>query len=81
MRKVYVFVNADFTPEGKILPRSFVWDDGRRYEVDRVLDMRQAASLKAGGQGQRYLCRVHGKEAYMFLENGRWFMEGHDEKL
>lgn len=76
VRKVYVAVNADFSPDGKITPRSFRWDDGREFEVDRVLDIRQAASLKAGGQGIRYTCRIRGKEAYMFLENGRWFMEG-----
>lgn len=76
MRKVFVSVNADFTAEGKIIPRAFTWDDGRHYEVDRILDIRPAASLKAGGQGMRYTCRIRGKEAYMFYENGRWFMEG-----
>ena len=54
MRKVFVTVFAEFTPEGRILPQSFTWDDGRRYAIDRVLDVRQAASLKAGGQGQRF---------------------------
>lgn len=78
MRKVYVAVNADFTPEGTIMPLSFVWDDGRRFTVDRVLDMRPAASLKAGGQGLRYTCRISGKQSYLFYENGRWFMEGRD---
>lgn len=78
MRKVYITVNATFTPEGEIMPQSFIWDDGRQYEVDRVLDVRQAASLKAGGQGIRYTCRICGKQAYMFLENNRWFMEGTD---
>lgn len=76
MRKVFVSVNADFTAEGKIVPRGFTWDDGRHYEIDRILDIRPAASLKAGGQGMRYTCRIRGKEAFMFLENGRWFMEG-----
>lgn len=78
MRKVYVTVNADFTADGKVLPRSFIWDDGRNYEVDRIIDIRPAASLKAGGCGIRYTCRIRGKEAYMFLEGSRWFMEGKD---
>lgn len=76
MRKVYVSVNADFTADGKVMPRSFIWDDGRRYDVDRVLDIRPAASLKAGGRGMRYTCRICMKKAYMFLEGTRWFMEG-----
>lgn len=76
VRKVYVDVTAEFSPEGTIKPLSFVWDDGHRYEVDRVLDIRPAASLKAGGFGIRYTCRVMGKQTYMWLEENKWFMEG-----
>jgi len=75
MRKVFVDVTATFSKDGKLLPRSFVWEDGRRYEIDKVLDSRRAASLKAGGQGQRYRCRVSGREIYLFLEDGKWFIE------
>lgn len=77
--KVYVGVNADFFSDGRILPRSFVWDDGNCYKIDRIIDVRRAASLKAGGAGLRYTVRVKNREAYMFLEEcsgtGRWFME------
>ncbi|MDP4152569.1 MAG: hypothetical protein Q8865_03880 [Bacillota bacterium] len=75
-RKVFVNVTADFMYDGKIMPRSFVWEDGRRFDIDRVLDVRPAASLKVGGQGLRYTCRICGKQKYIFLENGRWFIEG-----
>ena len=77
--KVYVEVNADHLPDGSILPRSLVWENGRRFRVDRILDVRPAASLKAGGAGLRYTVRVHDKETFMFLEDdhgvNRWFME------
>jgi len=73
--KVYVDVTAEYSKEGIITPLSFVWEDGTRYDVDRVLDMRQAASLKAGGLGIRYTCRVCGKQTYLFLEDKRWFIE------
>jgi hypothetical protein len=76
MKKVYVEVFAEFTSEGLILPRYFVWEDGRRFAVDRVLDIRPAASLKAGGIGTRYTCSICGKRTYMFLDEDRWFMEG-----
>lgn len=75
MRKVFVDVTATFTKDGNIIPMNFIWEDGRKYEIDKVLDKRRAASLKAGGQGIRYKCRVQGKDVYMFLEDGRWFME------
>ena len=77
--KVYVEVNEDHRPDGTILPRSFVWEDGRRYTIDRVIDVRQAASTKAGGTGLRYTVIVRQREVYMFLEEvrdlRRWFME------
>ncbi|MCL1829600.1 MAG: hypothetical protein FWG32_08960 [Oscillospiraceae bacterium] len=77
--KLYVEVNEDRMPDGTILPRSFVREDGARCEVDRILDVRPAASLKAGGAGLRYKVRIGRKEAFMFLEEDhgveRWFME------
>jgi len=69
MRKVFVDVTATFTKDGNIIPMNFIWEDGRKYEIDKVLDKRRAASLKAGGQGIRYKCRVLGKDVYMFLED------------
>jgi hypothetical protein len=42
---------------------------------DRVTNIRQAASLKAGGSGIRYTCMVHGRQTYLFYEEDRWFME------
>ena len=62
-RKVYVDVMAQFRAEdGLVLPRSITWEDGTKYAVDRVIDVRPAASLKAGGAGIRYTVRVLGKE-------------------
>ena len=49
-----------------------------------MLDARSAASLRAGGQGDRYTIRVCGRESYLFFERspvlagvelGRWFVE------
>ena len=77
--KVYVDVNEDRLKDGRILPLSFVWEDGARYEIDKVTEVRPAASLKAGGAGMRYTVRVRNRETYMFLEEehgmGKWFME------
>ena len=59
--KVYVAVKADFNEEGIMLPREITWEDGRKYEIDRVLDIRQAAARKAGGQGDRYTIQIGGQ--------------------
>ena len=63
--KIYVDVNATFTKDGMLLPKSFVWEDGVEYEISKVKDIRRAASLKAGGAGMRYTCVVDGKEVKM----------------
>lgn len=74
-RKVFVEVTARFDAEGKITPLSLLWEDGTVYEIDRVLDIRRAASLKAGGMGIRYTVRINGKQSYLFYEEPRWFVE------
>lgn len=77
--KVYVDVNVDHSADGTLRPRSFIWEDGKRYEVERVIDVRPAASLKAGGAGLRYTVCIGKRKTYMFLEEDhsvdRWFME------
>ena len=76
VRKVYVEVTAKFDTEGNITPLSVTWEDGTVYEIDRILDKRRAASLKAGGIGMRYTCRISGRQSYLYYEDPRWFVEG-----
>ncbi len=73
--KTYVGVHARFDTNGNIFPVVVSWEDGRRFSVDRILDVRPAASLKCGGFGIRYTCRILGKETYLFLEGNRWYVE------
>ncbi|MBQ0098157.1 MAG: hypothetical protein KBS62_04410 [Oscillospiraceae bacterium] len=73
--KKYISVTAQFDQDGNILPLKINWDDGRTFDIDRVTDIRYAASLKAGGAGIRYTCRIHSKEKYIYLEENRWFIE------
>ena len=77
--KVYVSVIEVRYKDGRLRPLSVIWENEKRYKIDKVLDIRKAASLKAGGAGIRYKIRVRDREAYLFLEediNGvKWFME------
>ena len=82
--KVYVQVVADFNADGVMLPRILIWENGEKYLIDRVVDIRQAAARKAGGQGDRYTIEVRGQISYLFFERvpqltgnvvGRWFVE------
>lgn len=73
--KVYVAVEADFLPDGRILPKSVTWEDGKKYAIDRIQDIRRAASLKAGGAGIRYTVRIGRATTCLYLEENRWFVE------
>lgn len=82
--KVYVQVSVVFREDGAMLPRSIVWEDGRKYSIDRVLNVRPAYAERAGGQGDRYTVMVGGQQRYLFFEHstdeddqniGRWFIE------
>lgn len=87
MSKVYVKVTAEYDEDGFVTPLAIYWEDGTRFDVDRVLDVRNAASLKAGGYGERYRVRlsnethhIYGKVRDLYYERGlkpeRWFVEG-----
>lgn len=73
--KVVVSVNAEFDVFGQLTPLSFLWENGIRYEVSKVLDKRRAVSLKAGGSGMRYTCKVDGKLVYLFYDDTVWYLE------
>ena len=77
--KKYVEVTAHHNPQGFVRPLILWWDDGRKYEIDRVLDVRRAASLKAGGIGIRYTCRILGKERYLYLDEDKWYVNVPDD--
>lgn len=73
--KRYVTVVSQTDETGEVTPLTIVWGDGRRYGIDRVLDRRQAHSLKTGGTGIRYTVRVGGQATYLWYEGPRWFVE------
>lgn len=74
-KRVYVKVLAEFDEAGKILPKELHWENGCRFDVDGVTDMRMCSSTKAGGQGMRYTCQIGGRTIYLFRDRNRWFME------
>ena len=73
--KKYVEVTAKFDVDGTVVPLEIQWEDGANCEIDRILEIRRAASHKAGGAGIRYTCRIRGRVKYLWLEESRWFVE------
>jgi hypothetical protein len=76
MKKEFIEVIVKYTIDGTKFPQLIIWKDGRKFEVDKILDIRQAPSLKVGGQGIRYTCKIMGKETFLWLEDEKWFVEG-----
>lgn len=74
-RKVFVDVDVHFDSDGKMTPKSITWEDETVYKIDRVTDVRRAASLKAGGMGMRYTVMINGQTSFLFYEDPRWFVE------
>ena len=74
--KAYVEVIANFSADGKMLPLKLIWENGKSYEIDRILRVDRCASLKAGGAGIRYVCRIQGQRVELYYEeNGFWFVQ------
>ena len=82
--KTYVPVQVIFDKNGNMKPSALAWEDGTVLEIDRVLAVKQAAAMKAGGQGDRYTIMINGHQSYLFFERspqqtgnciGRWFVE------
>ena len=74
-RKIPVAVRADHKLDGSVRAIRFRAEEGESVPIDRVIDVRPAAVLKAGGQGIRYTCMVEGKQLYLFDCDGMWFLE------
>lgn len=71
----YICVISKMTPDGVPKPLQIIWEDGRIFDIDKILDIRNRASTKGGGAGKRYLVKIKNQERYLFLNNYKWFFE------
>lgn len=75
VEKIELDIIVEHKKDGRAVPKMILWDDGRKFSIDKVLDVRQAAALRCGGIGTRYICKICGKEVAIFDEEGKWFIE------
>ena len=75
MTRIDLAVNVRHKASGKAVTTPIIWKDRRVFDIDKVLDIREAASLKAGGIGIRYTCLICGKTVLLFNDNDKWFIE------
>ncbi|WP_373325598.1 hypothetical protein [Sporomusa paucivorans] len=76
MAITYVGVQAMHGLDGSITPLVMHWTDGRKFEIDKILDVKPAPTV-GSGIGKKYVCRICGKEVNLFCDssNGKWYVE------
>ena len=62
----FIEVTAMMCTDGRIIPNLFKWD-GRQIKIDRVLNVQDGKSLKAGFIGERYLCIAMNRRFYLYF--------------
>lgn len=77
-RKVYVGVEISVSPQGDVRPRTIVFEDGNKYQIDRLRQKCRAHATKVGGTGIRYTVIICNKQTYLYEDDGRWFVEAKD---
>ena len=75
MEKVFLRVDCECTPDGDVQPVKFLWINKQWYDVDLIVDVRRAPSLKVGGKGICYTCRVKDRIVRLFRDGDRWYLE------
>ena len=82
--RIYVPVEVYFDSNGNMMPRVIIWEDGRKFEIDRITDVRCGPSRRDGVGADRYTVWIKGQQSYLFFERGdmvvgcrlgRWFVE------
>ena len=74
MQKKFVKCLVEFDEIGNKIPKQITFND-RVFIVDKVFEVKNCASFKVGGIGERYKIRINGNITYIFFEEGKWFVE------
>ena len=73
MHKKYVSVNADVDSDGVIRPLRILWDDGRQWEVTKVLHTCTASHNEF--EGIRYTIKIGRAVKYLYRDGQRWYVD------
>ncbi len=77
-RKKYVEVETLHRLDGMVIPTAVRWDDGRRFEVRRIVSTARMPKRGASGGDIRYRVIINGREANLHYEPPLWYV---DEKV
>lgn len=74
--KVYVAVVLRVDSDGRMKPLAIEWEDGRQYDITKVIDKCSAPPRHVGsGPTVRYTVDIAGSRRELYHEGARWFVE------
>lgn len=73
--KQYVRVVAELGADGRITPMYLLWPDGRRFDIDEVLETGFSSSSKTGSSGVRYSVKIAGQRKIIWRDGRGFFVE------
>lgn len=73
MQKAYVSVICRCDKEGVMQPIRICWDDGRSWDVKRVLHTCTAAHHEF--EGIRYTIKIGSAEKYLYRDGRQWYVD------
>jgi hypothetical protein len=85
--RIYVNVNMNMDRVGYMTPKIIEWEDGRKFPIDEVVDLRSVDPFQTPSRLDRYTVKVKGETRYLYFEKGgnglpnitgRWFVEARE---
>ena len=73
MQKYYVTVEHIEDTDGIIIPTRILWNDGRRWEIKKVLHTCIASHNEF--EGIRYTIKIGPAEKYLYRDGQRWYVD------
>ena len=72
MKKIYVQVDSKRLESGEIIPLTISWEDGRFWNIDRVLHA--CVSPDGEFEGIRYTILIGSAEKYIYRAGHAWYV-------
>lgn len=76
--KIYVAVYLKIDTNGIMKPVAIEWTDGNIFEIDKIIDERNAPPEHTGGVlTRKYRVIINGREKILYLDKqtNQWFVE------
>ena len=73
--KQYVRAVAELGADGHVVPLYIIWPDGRRFDIEKVVDTGFSSSPKPGCSGVRYSVVISGQTKVLWRDGRGFFVE------